>query len=375
MERLAFLGIMKRTGLHRKHLELRAKMVSFAGWEMPVEYPTGSIREHKIVRESAGVFDIAHMSKFTVEDGEALPYLQRTMTRDLSPMKVGEAYYSLVCTHQGGVIDDVFVYRLAENSYFIMANAANREKDYRWFEEQRTGGKYPDLRIEDVSAETYALALQGPRAQEVLQRLTAADLTFVSRHNVTEISVAGELMLVARTGYTGEDGFELFFPEENAEKVWEEILKEGAQPIGLAARDSLRFEACLPLYGHELALDINPLEVGLSWAVGFKKEEYFIGKNALLQIKQEGPKRKLVGLEMIEKGVPRHGYDVVVDQKVIGRVTSGMYSPSNKGFFALALVPRQYSAVGESVGVVIRDQVHLAKVVSTPFYPQKGEKG
>lgn len=349
-------------------------MVSFAGWEMPVEYPIGSIREHKIVRESAGVFDIAHMAKFTIEGEETLPYLQRTMTRDFSPMRVGETYYSLVCTYQGGVIDDVFVYRLAENSYFVMTNAANREKDYRWFEKQRTRSKYTDLRIEDVSTETYALALQGPRAQEVLQRLTAANLAFISHHNVAEISVAGELMLVARTGYTGEDGFELFFPEENAEKVWEEILEAGAQPIGLAARDSLRFEACLPLYGHELTLDINPLEAGLGWAVGFKKEDYFVGKNALLQIKQEGPKRKLVGLEMIEKGVPRHGYDVVVDEGVIGKVTSGMYSPSNKKFFALALVPRQYSAVGESVGVVIRDQVHLAKVVSTPFYPQKGRR-
>lgn len=374
MERLASHDIMKRTGLYRKHIELGAKMVSFAGWEMPVEYPIGSIREHKIVRESAGVFDIAHMAKFTIEGEETLPYLQRTMTRDFSPMKVGETYYSLVCTYQGGVIDDVFVYRLAENSYFVMTNAANREKDYRWFEKQRTRSKYTDLRIEDVSTETYALALQGPRAQEVLQRLTAANLAFISHHNVAEISVAGELMLVARTGYTGEDGFELFFPEENAEKVWEEILEAGAQPIGLAARDSLRFEACLPLYGHELALDINPLEAGLGWAVGFKKEDYFVGKNALLQIKQEGPKRKLVGLEMIEKGVPRHGYDVVVDEGVIGKVTSGMYSPSNKKFFALALVPRQYSAVGESVGVVIRDQVHLAKVVSTPFYPQKGRR-
>lgn len=374
MERLASHDIMKRTGLYRKHIELGAKMVSFAGWEMPVEYPIGSIREHKIVRESAGVFDIAHMAKFTIEGEETLPYLQRTMTRDFSPMKVGETYYSLVCTYQGGVIDDVFVYRLAENSYFVMTNAANREKDYRWFEKQRTRSKYTDLRIEDVSTETYALALQGPRAQEVLQRLTAANLAFISHHNVAEISVAGELMLVARTGYTGEDGFELFFPEENAEKVWEEILEAGAQPIGLAARDSLRFEACLPLYGHELTLDINPLEAGLGWAVGFKKEDYFVGKNALLQIKQEGPKRKLVGLEMIEKGVPRHGYDVVVDEGVIGKVTSGMYSPSNKKFFALALVPRQYSAVGESVGVVIRDQVHLAKVVSTPFYPQKGRR-
>jgi aminomethyltransferase len=359
---------IQKTRLYECHVSLGARMVPFAGWEMPVWY--SSIKEeHQAVREGAGVFDIGHMAIFTVSGHEALSYLQRTMTRDFSFMEVGEAAYSLICNHKGGVVDDVFVNRLGEGEYFVVANAANRKADHEWFNEQKKQGQHTDVRIEDVSEETHALALQGPRAQEVLQALTSFNLGSLSRHAVAEIHVAEEPILVARTGYTGEDGFELFF-EGNAKRVWEEILRAGAQPIGLGARDSLRFEACLPLYGHELTLGTNPLEAGLEWAVGWGKSN-FVGKYALQQIRQEGPRQKLVGIEMVDKGVPRHGYDVIVDDQKVGQVTSGMFSPSTERFLGLAYVPVYNSAPGTSLGVTIRGKVCGAQVVETPFYSRQ----
>lgn len=357
----------RKTELYARHIALNGRMIDFAGWLLPVQYPTGPIEEHHTVRRAAGLFDIDHMGQLVVRGPDALPFLQRVLTTDISRMATGEARYSLVCYEDGGVVDDVFVYRLPDR-YFIAINAANVEKDTAWF--RYHVGRF-QATVENVSEETYMLALQGPQAEAVLQKLTPAQLDRLAYHRATESKVAGVPTLIGRTGYTGEDGFELFFPREKATLLWDGIMEAGApfglKPIGLAARDSLRFEPKLPLYGQEISATINPLEAGLGWAVSFEKGD-FIGRSALLKVKLEGPARKLVGLEMVEKGVPRHGYAVALDGRTIGEVTTGMYAPTADKYLALAFVPPAQAAIGTEVQVVIRGEGRRARVVKTPFY-------
>lgn len=366
---------LKRTRLYQWHVDHGARMVPFGGWEMPVQYPTGPIEEHHITRQAAGLFDIDHMAQVDVRGPDAEAFVNWLITYDVRRMEIFDAHYALMCYPDGGVVDDLFVYKLPDRSdeaghtyFFLALNAANREKDVAWIEAH--AGDF-DVEIRDLSDETYMLAFQGPKAAQILDRLTHVNLEEVSRFTaVTDTIFENVPVLMGRTGYTGEDGFELFFPAEHALRVWEGILDagkaEGAKPIGLAARDSLRFEPCMPLYGHELTPDITPIEARLSFAVSFDKD--FIGRAALLKQKQEGPEDVLVGFEMLEKGVPRHGYAVAQNGHGVGHVTTGMFSPTTERYLGLARVPREISDPGTEIKVIIRDKPKRARIVKRPFY-------
>ncbi len=366
---------LKRTRLYQWHVDHGARMVPFGGWEMPVQYPTGPIEEHHTTRRAAGLFDIDHMAQVDVRGPDAEVFVNWLITYDVQRMEYFDAHYALICYPDGGVVDDLFVYKLPDRSdeagrpyFFLALNATNREKDVSWIKAHI--GDF-DVEVRDLSDETYMLAFQGPKAAEILDRLTHVNLEEVSRFTaVTDVIFEDVPVLIGRTGYTGEDGFELFFPAEYALKVWEGILDageaEGVKPIGLAARDSLRFEPCMPLYGHELSPDITPVEARLSFAVSFDKD--FIGREALLKQKQEGPECVLVGFEMVDKGVPRHGYTVAQNGHGVGQVTTGMFSPTMERYLGMARVPREISDPGTDIKVIIRDKPKRARIVKRPFY-------
>jgi aminomethyltransferase len=349
-------------------------MVPFAGWEMPVQYPTGPIEEHRATREAAGLFDIDHMGQVEVRGPDAEAFVNWLVTYDVGQMALFDAHYSLMCYPDGGIVDDVFVYKLPDPDggkrpyFFIAINAANRKKDVAWAQAQAVGF---DVTVTDISDETYMLAFQGPKAPEILDRLTQVNLSEVPRFTAVSDTIFDDVqVLFGRTGYTGEDGFELYFPAEHALKVWEGILAEGkangVAAIGLAARDSLRFEPCMPLYGHEISADISPIEARLSFAVGFGKK--FIGRDALLKIKLERPSRVLVGFEMVDRGVPRHGYPIAQNNEEVGFVTTGMFAPTSKRYLGMAYLPRTLAKIGTEVDIIVRGKVRRAVVVKRPFY-------
>ena len=358
---------LKRTSLFDWHAAHGGRMIPFAGWEMPLQYETGAKAEHHATRQVAGLFDIDHMGQFAVSGPDAEAYLNHLMTWDVGRMAENEAQYSLMCYEDGGIVDDVYIYRLPMR-WFIVVNAANREKDLAWMEAQATGY---DVSLSDVSDETYMLALQGPAAIRILQTLTDIYLSGVPRFTVAEGRVKGINTLVSRTGYTGEDGVELFFSDDEALPMWEAILEagesSGLKPVGLAARDSLRFEPGFALYGHEIDAHITPLEARLGWVVRYGVD--FIGRNALLKQKLEGgPERLLVAFEMIDKGVPRQGYDVLHRAAFVGRVVTGLYAPTLDKFVGHAFVPADIARPGTEIEVVIRDKVKKARIVRRPLY-------
>lgn len=365
---------LKQTNLHAWHVESGGRMVPFAGWEMPVQYPTGPIEEHRATREAAGLFDIDHMGQMEVRGPDAEAFVNWLVTYNVAQMGVFSAHYSLMCYQDGGIVDDVFVYKLPDPDasgrpyFFIAINASNRAKDVAWAQAQAIGF---DVTVTDISDEMYMLAFQGPKAPEILDRLTQVNLQGVPRFTaVTDTMFDDVEVLFGRTGYTGEDGFELYFPAEHALKVWTGILAageaDGVLPIGLAARDSLRFEPCMPLYGHEIAADITPIEARLTFAVGFDKN--FSGRDALLKIKLEQPVRVLVGFELVDRGVPRHGYPVVHNGQEVGFVTTGMFAPTEQRYLGMAYVPSELSKVGTEIDIMVRDKVRKAVVVKRPFY-------
>ncbi|MBM7855250.1 aminomethyltransferase [Desulfohalotomaculum tongense] len=357
---------LKRTPLYEVHLELKAKMVPFGGWEMPVQYG-GIIKEHKAVRERAGLFDVSHMGELLLEGPEALAALQKLVTNDVSKIGIGRAMYTPMINEDGGTVDDLLIYNLGLNRYLLVVNASNKDKDLAWIKEHLTG----EVDVVDKSHDYALLALQGPLSQQVLQSLTSLDLKEIKYYHFAMGAVAEVPCLVSRTGYTGEDGFELYCHPEEAEKLWRAILdtgrRHGVVPVGLGARDTLRFEACLALYGHELTEDINPLMAGLGWTVKFDKGE-FIGKQALLSIKEKGVSHKLVGLKMIERGVPREGYAVAVDGQQVGWVTTGSYAPTLNANLALAYVKPEYAGNDTELDIIIRGRELKAQVVPKPFY-------
>ena len=360
---------LRRTALYDEHLKLNGRIVPFAGWELPVQYDNlGPTVEHNTVRAVAGLFDIDHMGQVEVIGPDALAFLQRIQVGDLSDLPVLGARYSLMCYADGGVVDDIFVYRLDKQRWWVVINASNRAKDVAWMQAHAHGF---DITLEDISDATYMLALQGPKAQEILQRLTPADLNAMPFHTCLETEVVGQATVLGATGYTGEYGYELFFPVEQAPFVWNTLLQAGAEdgllPCGLAARDSLRFEPCLPLYGHEIEQDIDPISARLGWAISFAKGD-FVGRDALLKLKLEGTSHLLVGFEMVDKAVPRGGYPVAVDGEVVGEVTTGMKSPTTGRFVGLAYVPRANAKLGSEIDIMIRDQPKRAVVVKRPFY-------
>jgi aminomethyltransferase len=357
----------KKTALYDRHVQLGGRMVEFAGWILPVQYPTGPKEEHLCVRQAVGLFDIDHMGQVIVTGPDALPFLQQVMTADVSAFPVGTANYSLMCYDDGGIVDDTFIYHLPGH-YLVAINASNNAKDTRWLDYHK--GAF-DVHVHNVSDATYMLALQGPKALETLQPLCPSDLSVVPYHGAIDSTVASVSAIIGRTGYTGEDGFELYFPVEQAGVIWDSLMQSGQAhgilPIGLAARDSLRFEACMPLYGQEISAMLDPFQAGLGWAVALDKPG-FIGREALLKARLEGATERLVAFEMTEAGVPRHGYDVVVEDVICGQVTSGMYAPSLAKFLGMAYVPAEHSALGAEIGIMIRDKIKKAQIVKKPFY-------
>ncbi len=360
---------MHRSPLEEAHEALGARMVPFAGWRMPVQY--GSILEEvRTVRERVGLFDLSHMGRFRVSGPEATEALQKVLTNDVAAIKKGAIRYALITKEDGGVLDDVLCYRDPErgDELFLVVNAANRERDLEWLRTM-TGGM--EARIEDRTFELAMIALQGRASLQALSGISGnLDLEGLGYYKWTRGEVAGVPCEVSRTGYTGEDGFEIYYPADQAVKVWEAVLEAGKEfgirPIGLGARDTLRLEAGMALYGHELSEEINPLEAGLSWAVRLKTD--FIGRDALLEVKEKGPARKLVGLVTSGKRVPRQGYPVLLEDTEVGFVASGNYSPTLDRNIATAFVRASLAEAGASLAVQARKDRLDAEVVPLPFY-------
>ncbi|MEM3402860.1 MAG: glycine cleavage system aminomethyltransferase GcvT [Candidatus Hadarchaeales archaeon] len=357
--------------LDRVHRESGAKMVEFAGWECPMSF--SSIQEeHMAVREKAGLFDVSHMGEILVEGKNAMEFLQLVTSNDVSKLQPGDAQYSTVLNERGGVKDDILVYRLGEEKFIVVCNAVNREKIVSWFEQHLP----KEAIMKDITMTTVLLALQGPKAQEFLQKIASIDLSKVKRFKAAWGEVAGEKALISRTGYTGEDGFEIFLMDvtreapERAEKVWKAILGAGEiLPCGLGARDTTRIEAGLCLYGNELSEDITPLEAGLGFVVKFDKKD-FIGKEPLLSQKVGGVKKLRVGLKMAGREIPRKGYSIMRDNEKIGEVTSGTFSPLLKIGIAMGYVPAGLKE-GETVFIDIRGKLARAEITTPPFYDKR----
>jgi len=363
---------LKRTPLFAAHVKAGARMVPFGGWEMPVQY-SGIVEEHRTVRAAVGCFDVSHMGEFEVEGPGALPALQQLTTNDVAALEVGHIQYSLLCHAHGGIVDDLTVYRLAADRYMVTVNAGNIAKD--WTHVTAHG---PGARWRDVSDATGLIAVQGPKAEALVGRLADLDVTRIGYYRFAQGKIAGVVTLVSRTGYTGEDGFELYAAAADTERLWTALLDagraDGVAPIGLGARDTLRLEMRYALYGNDIDDTTNPLEAGLGWIVKPAKGE-FLGREAIERVRAAGPARKLVGLEMTERAVARHGYPVVKDGAPTGVVTSGSYGPSVDRYIALAYVGSAHAAVGTELGVEIRGQVKSARVVKTPFHPPHVKKG
>lgn len=363
---------LKRTPLFEVYKEWGGKTIDFGGWALPVQF--SSIKEeHEAVRTSAGLFDVSHMGEVEVKGSDSLTFLQKMMTNDISKIKNGGAQYTAMCYENGGTVDDLLVYKIEDNHYLLVVNASNIEKDYKWLEDHLTG----DVTLENLSEKTAQLAIQGPLAEKVLQKLAGeTDLSGIGFFKFQqEVNLNGKKALVSRTGYTGEDGFEVYCNAEDAVDLWRDILtagqEDGVIPCGLGARDTLRFEAVLALYGQELSAEISPLEAGIGFAVKLKKENDFIGKDALIQQKEQGLTRKLVGIEMIDRGIPRHGYPVYIGDQLIGEVTTGTQSPSLKRNIGLALINVEYTGLESEVEIEIRGKRLKAIVVPTPFYKRE----
>ena len=355
-----------RTPLFDVHVRSGARMVEFAGWDMPVQYG-GILEEHRAVRTRVGLFDVSHMGEVVFRGPRALETLNQLFTNDLSRIADGQAQYGCLCRQSGGVVDDVVVYRRSPQDLLVCVNAANRQKDFEWLRDGARG--QADVRNE--SDDWAQLALQGPRARIVMARLSQADLALLRPFRFLEGEVAGVACTIARTGYTGEDGFELFCPPQHAPGLWAALMEAGASeeiaPCGLGARDSLRLEVAYRLYGSDMDDSTTPLEAGLAWVVKLDKGD-FVGKAALLEQKQKGLPRKLVGFALTDPGIARHGHDVLAAGKKVGTVTSGTRSPTLKISIGLAYVSPALAAEGSTFAVDIRGRPAAAKVVKTPFY-------
>jgi aminomethyltransferase len=368
---------LKKTALNATHRALKAKMVDFGGWDMPVEYPCpggGLIAEHMAVRTGVGLFDVSHMGEIQFRGPGALAAVQHITMNDASRLKDGQAHYSALLTPQGAFIDDILVHRLSENDYLLVVNAGTTEKDYAWI--RKNAGSMPGIHISDYSPYYSQLALQGPRSLDTLKKLTKVDLAAIKNYWFTWGTVAGiPNVLIARTGYSGEDGFEVYIPSDEATtvKMWNALMEAGAEfairPCGLGARNTLRLEAGMSLYGHEISEEINVLEAGLTHWLKLDKGN-FIGRDALLAVQASGgPKRKIIGLEMVDRGIARDGYPVLdLGGREIGTVTSGSPAPFLKTNIAMALVPADYAASGRDVLVQVRANQVRARQVPLPFY-------
>lgn len=354
---------MLRTPLYDLYAKYGAKTIDFGGWDLPVQF--SSIKEeHEAVRTKAGLFDVSHMGEVFITGADSQAFIQNLVTNDISKLVPGRAMYAAMCYEDGGTVDDLLVYMMGDAHYLLVVNASNIDKDVEWMQQQVTG----DVQIDNQSNLWGLLALQGPLSEQILQRVTETDLSQVKFFRFVDGHVSGRDVIISRTGYTGEDGFEIYAKNEDLPALWEALLETGKEdglvPAGLGARDTLRFEACLPLYGQELSKDISPLEAGIGFAVKLSKDR-FIGKEA---IEKKGQPRKLVGIEMIDKGIPRHGYPVYVGDQLIGEVTTGTQSPTLKKNIGLALLSSEFTELNQEVEVELRGKRLRAVVVPTPFY-------
>lgn len=363
----------KKTELYEEHKNLGSKIVNYAGWEMPVQYE-GLVQEHNAVRNQAGLFDVSHMGNISVKGKDALPFLDYLMTNDISKLNEHQVVYTFMCYPDGGVVEDLLVYKTNDEKFNLIVNAANIDKDWDWINEHK---KDFDVELENLSPETAIIAIQGPKAQEILQKLTDTKLDDVKFFYFKEdVEIDGvKTRMISRTGYTGEDGFEIYLTNDNVVKVWNSLLEagkeEGLKPTGLGCRDTLRFEAMLPLYGQELSKDISPLEAGLKFFVKLNKEPDFIGKEALQAQANGALERILVGFELLGRGIPREGYEVYKNGEKIGHVTTGYMSPTLNKNIGNALIKISEKDLGNEIDIMVRKKPVKAKVISRNFLKNK----
>lgn len=364
--------MLKRTPLFEEHKKLNGRLIDFGGWELPVQY-TGLSDEHLNCRENVGLFDVSHMGEFIVEGSDAETFLNEALTNDVKKLIPGQAQYSLLCYENGTLVDDLLVYKYSTEKYLVVVNASNIEKDFEYMSSFHQKGKFK-CHFQNKSDSFAQIALQGRHAEKILQKLSQKDLSKLAYYHFHEETLKNGIpSIVSRTGYTGEDGFEIYCANEFAPKLWETLLELGNEyqikPCGLGARDTLRLEVRFPLYGHELSDKINALEAGLGWVIKFDKEK-FIGKEALLKIKEEGLKRKCVGIKLLAPGVIRQDYKIFSKDtdKEIGFISSGTLSPSLKTSIGLGYVESSFSQIGTKVSIEIRSQKIDAEIIPTPFY-------
>ncbi len=367
--------MLKRTALFEEHVRLGGRMVDFGGWELPVQY-SGVIDEHVTCRTTAGIFDVSHMGEVHVEGKDAEAFLNYLVTNNVAKLKIEQAMYTPMCNEEGGIVDDLLIYRRSQDRFLLVINASNTDKDYAWITKVASEFKkrHPDLHISNESANYTQIAIQGRKAAEILQPLTDTPLQPIKYYWFKEGKILGNIpAFLARTGYTGEYGFEVYVPWNKGPEVWRAIeeqgQKHGMKPCGLGARDTLRFEVCFPLYGHELSDTINPLEAGIAWTVKLDKGD-FIGRAPTVTLKEKGLTRQVVGIKLLDRGIPRQGYDVYTadGSEKIGSLTTGTQSPSLKQALGLALISTKHGQVGTKITVDIRGTKVPAEVIPTPFY-------
>ena len=362
---------LKSTALNSTHRKMGGRMVEFGGWDMPVQYPAGTVEEHVRTRTHAGLFDVSHMGEVEVRGTDAVPFINRLVSNDVSKLVDGQAQYSALTTPEGTVIDDLLVYRFAEDHLLLVVNAGTTDKDWDWISSHR---EHENVELRNVSADYCQIALQGPEALAILQKLTRLPLSEIKYYHFREGEVDGVPAIVSRTGYTGEDGFEVYASPAKAEQLWNRILDagnfgadDGVLPCGLAARNTLRLEAGMCLYGHEIDETTTLLEANLGWITKLNKGD-FIGRDRLLKQKEEGINRKLVGFEVTDRGIARDGQDVLIDGQRVGRVTSGSPAPFLKKNLGMAYVPVQSANEGRAIEIDVRGRMVVAQIVPLPFY-------
>jgi aminomethyltransferase len=358
---------VKRTALYDAHLDSDAKIIDFGGWEMPVQY-SSIIEEHKAVRNKTGIFDVSHMGEIMISGKLSKDLVQRLITNNAAKLTKGEVVYTPMCYEDGGIVDDLLVYKLDTDQFLLVVNASNTTKDLRWI--NKNAKLFEGVEVEDKSDYYSLIALQGPISREIINPLLEDDISDMKFYNFMNTNIAGFEAIVSRTGYTGELGFEIYLDSKNAIEVWKALIEEGEdkglKPAGLGARDTLRLEKALCLYGNDIDESTNPLEAGLGWTVKFDKGD-FNGKEKLQQIKQKGIQKKLVGFIMSERGIPRHGYKIAIDNEVVGEVTSGSYSPTLDENIGMAYIDKEYANKDAEINIRIRKREVKAKIVETPF--------
>ena len=365
---------LKKTCLYEKHIALNAKMSPFGGFDMPIQY-TSITNEHNAVRSNVGMFDVSHMGQVIVTGEQAEEFVNYLFTNDICPISNGKTIYGMMLQPNGGVVDDLLVYKLEQNKYLLVINASNIDKDLNWIMLQNKNFK---VGIENLSDYFGELAIQGPKSEETIQKLMGIQLTDLEFYSFKEVSYRGEDIIISRTGYTGEDGFELLVINEYAEYLWDTLLEKGKEfnvmPVGLGARDTLRLEAALPLYGNDLSEDTTPIEAGLSWSIPKDKQEFYNGKEVIKQQLENGVEKKLVGLQMNDKFIARHGYEVFYNNEKVGEITSGGISPILNTNIATAYVTNSKNiCIGSTVQVMIREKLHDATIVKRPFVEKRNK--